>query len=67
MACRGLVGKSEGKRYLKTQTWVGGQHSKNRKAGRTADSSDPGYRDVEGSCEHGYEPLGLIKSKDFLQ
>jgi len=44
---------------------VEGQHSRNRKAGRRADSCDPGYRDVEGSCEHGYEPLGLIKRTSF--
>jgi hypothetical protein len=66
------VAKPEGKRQLgrPTRRWKDNLLIKMdlreiRREGRAMDSSDPGQRQVSGSCEHGNEPSGLIKCGEF--
>jgi hypothetical protein len=69
-AYRILVGKPEGKRPLgrPKSRWVGNIKIDLREIGwDSMDRSGSGYGPVEGSCEHGDEPLGFIKCWGILK
>jgi hypothetical protein len=65
-----LVGKSEGKRplgrpRLKWEDKIRMDLKRNRVGWCGVDPYGSGYGPVVGSCEHGNEPLGPIKGREF--